>query len=187
MASGSYDRKEAYLNSFEKGEILGILGDVRGKKILDVGAGTGRLSVLLAGGGAEVTAIDVSESMLKILSKKNRKIKIMIGDAENLPFAENSFDAVTAAFLIVHLKEPKYFFDEAYRVLRAGGQLLITNINQKEPPAVKTVAGDIKIESFYHRPDSVRETLESLAFAIEKEKIIKENGVWINQIILAKK
>ncbi|MEK7644430.1 MAG: hypothetical protein AAB390_03960 [Patescibacteria group bacterium] len=49
------------------------------------------------------------------------------------------------------------------------------------------MAGDIKIESFYHRPDSVRETLESLAFAIEKEKIIKENGVWINQIILAKK
>lgn len=187
LASGVYDKKEAYLNSFEKDKVREILGDVAGKKILDVGAGTGRLSVLLSKKGADVTALDLSEEMLKVLSKKNRKIKTSVGDAESLPFTENSFDIVVSAFLIVHLKEPRYFFDEAYRVLKDGGHLLVTNINQKEPPVVKTKAGDIIIESFYHRPEKIREELENLAFSIEKEKIIKEDGVWINQIILAKK
>lgn len=175
------------MNSFEKGNVMEILGDVSGKKILDAGAGTGRLSVLLSKKGADVTALDVSEEMLEVLHKKNRKIITVVGDAESLPFSENSFDMVVAAFLIVHLKEPKYFFDEAYRVLKDGGYLFVTNINQKEPPIVKTKEGEIIIESFYHRPDKIKEDLEDLAFSIEKEKVINESGVWINQIILAKK
>lgn len=187
LASDLYDKREAYLNSFEKGKVIEILGDVRDKKILDVGAGTGRLSIMLAKNGAEVTALDVSEEMLKVLHKKSRKIITVVGDVESLPFSENSFDIVVAAFLIVHLKEPKYFFDEAYRVLKDGGYLFVTNINQKEPPIVKTKEGEIIIESFYHRPDKIKEDLEDLAFSIEKEKVINEGGVWINQIILAKK
>ena len=72
----------------------------------------------------------------------------MVGDAESLPFENESFDMVSAAFLIVHLKNPRLFFDEAYRVLKDGGILAITNINQKDPPQVKTKQGSIIIESF---------------------------------------
>ena len=187
LAAADYDKKEKYLNSFEKDKLIPLLGDVRGKTILDVGAGTGRASVILAKMGAAVTALDVSEQMLKELKKKNPKVQTVIGDAESLPFPDKSFDAVVAAFLIVHLKDPTRFFDEAYRVLKDGGMLVVSNINQKEPPEVKTPAGAIKIESYYHRPEKIRGVLESLAYDIKNEIFVKENDVWVNQIIAAQK
>lgn len=187
LASGGYDKKEAYLNSFEKGQVLDLLGDVVGKKILDVGAGTGRLSIPLQRKGGEVTACDVSPEMLKVLARKNRHIETVVGEAESLPFPDNSFDVITAAFLIVHLKNPTRFFDEVYRVLKDGGLFLVTNVNQKDPPVVETKDGPIVIESFYHRPEEVREILEDLAFSVQQEIFVKENTIWVNQIVLAKK
>lgn len=187
LAAKKYDARENYLNSFEKKQMIPLLEDVRGKKLLDVGAGTGRLSVELYKMGAEVTALDLSEEMLKELNKKNRHISVVIGEAERMPFPDQSFDIVCAAFLIVHLKNPLLFFDDAYRVLKDGGLLLVSNINQKDPPKVKTEEGEIVIESFYHRPEKIMEMLQSLAFSVEKEIFVKENDVWVNQIILAKK
>ncbi len=187
LAAKEYDKRQAYLDSFEKNQLLPLLGDVAGKKILDVGAGTGRLSVELQKLGAEVTALDVSEVMLQELHRKNKNIGIVVGDAEKMPFGSEAFDIVVAAFLIVHLKNPERFFDEAYRVLKNGGKFLVTNINQKDPPKIHTKEGEVVIESFYHRPEKVREILGSLAFGIEKEVFVKENDVWVNQIILARK
>jgi len=187
LVAGDYDKKEAYLNSFEKGQVLKLLGDVSFKKVLDVGAGTGRLAIALAGKKAEVTALDVSSEMLRVLEKKNGKIKTVVGEAESLPFPEQSFDLVIAAFLIVHLKDLAKFFDEVYRVLKPGGRFLVTNINQKRPPELSSKQGKILIKSYFHRPDKVRELLESLAFSIKKEEMIKEGEVWINQIVLAEK
>jgi len=199
-----YDKKLAFLDSFEQFQLLPNLGNIIGKKILDVGAGTGRLSIRLAEKGAAVTAMDVSEEMLGVLNTKI-KVKdeipvpfatgklelagmtIAVADAENLPFPDNSFDIVIAAFLIVHLKNPKIFFNEAYRVLKPNGLLAITNINQKTPPELKTEKGKIIIESYYHRPEKIVSDLESLAFSIQKNILIKDKDVWINQIIIAEK
>jgi len=169
------------------------LGDVKDKKILDVGAGTGRLSLRLAERGAEVTALDVSEEMLNMLKQKVKKhtfskgMTFVVADAESLPFPDNSFDIITAAFLIVHLKNLKHFFAESYRVLKPGGLLAITNINQKSPPELKTAKGKIIIESYYHRPENVVEELEQNLFTVKKNILIKEKDVWINQIIIAEK
>ncbi len=187
LVAPHYDEKENYLNSFEKGKIWEVLGDLAGKKILDAGAGTGRLSIEFARRGAFVTALDLSGEMLKILARKSPHIELKIGDVEALPFGDNEFDIVVAAFLIVHLKNPTLFFDEAYRVLKDGGRLLVTNINQKEPPEVKTPQGPIKIESYYHRPEKIREILAELAFGIEVEEFVKSGENWINQIIVARK
>ncbi|MFA6423852.1 MAG: class I SAM-dependent methyltransferase [Candidatus Magasanikbacteria bacterium] len=187
LAAFDYDKKEKYLNSFEQNKVLPLFGDINKKNILDVGAGTGRLATILFNAGAEVTALDVSSEMLQQLVKKNQKIKTVVGDAEELPFPDSTFDFVTAAFLVVHLKDPSSFFDEAYRVLRDGGKLIITNINQKEPPEVKTKEGKIKIESFYHRPERIIEQLESLAFKIKKNIFVYEKDIWINQIVVASK
>ena len=220
LAADVYDENENYLNSFEQGELIPLLGALAGKKILDVGAGTGRLSLPMANRGAQVIALDVSHKMLEIIwrksrssgaldsttkskiwekSAKNTKIITVVGDAENLPFKNETFDIVTAAFLIVHLKDPTRFFDEAYRVLKDGGVLAVTNINQKDPPQVKTTPtqgrgsdrrvgeGTIIIESFYHRPEKIIEVLKSLAFNIEQEVFVKEKELWVNQIVVAKK
>lgn len=187
LAAADYDKKEKYLDSFEKETLLSVLGDIRNKRILDVGAGTGRLSLRLAEKGADVIALDISDRMLAELERKNKKIITVVGDAEQLPFEDNFFDAVTAAFLIIHLKDPVRFFDEVYRVLKDGGRFIVTNINQKEPPEIKTKNGLLKIESYYHRPEKIRQLLESLAFKIEKEEMIKEDAVWVNQILVAVK
>ncbi len=188
LAAEFYDEKEKYLNSFEQGRLLPLLGDIRDIKILDIGAGTGRLSLALAKRGAKVTALDISEEMLKKIKIKTEiRIETVIGDAENLPFEKETFDIVAAAFLVVHLKDTTKFFDEVYRVLKDGGLFVVTNINQKTPPLVKTKDGEIIIESFYHRPERIREVLESLAFGIEEEIFVKENEVQVNQILVVKK
>ena len=186
LASSVYDRRVDYLNSFEKGGLWPLLGDLKNKKVLDVGAGTGRLAIELSRRGAEVTALDVSPKMLEVLHHKNRRIKTIVASAEAMPFADESFDWVVAAFLIVHLDDPRCFFDEAYRVLKPGGRLLVTNINQKEPPEVKTKSEPIKIISYYHRPEKIRDLLAELAFGVE-EKIIEENGRWVCQILVGVK
>lgn len=187
LAAQDYDKRENYLNSFEQGKLLPLLGDVTGKKVLDVGAGTGRIAVQLSKLGAAVTALDISEEMLKVLAKKDTHILTVLHDAEDLPFDKDTFDSVVANFLVVHLKNPERFLDEVYRVLKPGGLLVVTNINQKDPPVVKTRAGEIIIESYYHRPEKIRLLLESLAFGIEEEIFVKEGELWTNQIIAARK
>jgi len=187
LAAETYDQKEKYLNSFEQGKIFELLGEIKNKEVLDIGAGTGRLTNILVQKGAKITALDISEEMLKVLHRKNSLVKTIIGDAENLPFKDKNFDLVVSTFLIVHLKDLSKFFNGVYRVLKNDGLFLLTNINQKEPPKVDTRAGSIKIESYYHRPEEVREVLTETAFNIEKEIFIKEKDNWINQILLVKK
>ncbi len=192
-----YTKKEKYWDSFEKDQVLTLLGDVKAKKILDVGAGNGRLGLRLAKLGAEVTALDVSEEMLNKIKIKNLKLKIntVIGEAEDLPFEDESFDIVIATFLIVHLKSLTRFFDEVYRVLKPalrqgsgqGGKFLVTNINQRKAPEIKIGKDVVEVESYYHRPESVVEELENLAFSVEENKFVKEKEVWVNQIVLARK
>ncbi len=185
LTADYYNNKSKYWDSFEKDRVLPLLGNLSGKAVLDVGAGAGRLSLRLAEMQAEVTALDVSEEILKKI--KNVKIKKVIGEAESLDFPDESFDMVIATFLIVHLKDLKIFFDEVYRVLKPSGLFLVTNINQRRAPAVKTKEGLIEIESFYHKPEKVIDELENLAFGIEKEEFVREGEVWLNQIVLASK
>ncbi|MBI5222695.1 MAG: class I SAM-dependent methyltransferase [Candidatus Magasanikbacteria bacterium] len=187
LAADYYASKEKYWDSFEKDRVLPMLGNLNGKKVLDVGAGTGRLALRMTKLGAQVTALDVSDEMSKKLQIKNCKLKIITGDAEDLPFKDGSFDVVVATFLVVHLKYLRRFFEEAYRVLKDGGLFLVTNINQRKAPAVKTKDGLIEIKSFYHRPEAVVELLEEMAFSIEKNEFVKEGENWVNQIILCAK
>lgn len=187
LAATNYDKKEKYLNSFEQGEIFSILGDIKDKNILDIGAGTGRLTNILVQKGAKVTALDISKEILEVLHRKNPLVKTVVGEAENLPFKDKSFDVIISAFLIVHLKDLTIFFNEVYRVLKDNGYFLLTNINQKEAPEIDTAKGLIKIESYYHRPEEVRKVLTEAVFNIEKEIFVREKDVWINQILLAKK
>ncbi|MBU2542453.1 methyltransferase domain-containing protein [Patescibacteria group bacterium] len=200
LTADYYDKKSAYWDSFEKDRVLPILGDLKDKKILDVGAGTGRLCVRMARLGAEVTALDISSVMMESLKSKVKshtqgasvsseksRLEIFVGDAEDLPFEDESFDIVIATFLIVHLKDLHRFFDEVYRVLKPGGLFLVTNINQRKAPVVKTKEGLVEIESYYHKPEKVIEELEDLAFGIQREEFVREGETWVNQIVLVSK
>jgi len=181
-----YEGDIGYLNSFEKDVLINTLGDLKGKRVLDLGAGTGRMIHHLRNLGATVVAVDVSEKMLERLKKRYADVECHVADVENLPFEDESFDLVLAAFLIVHLGDLTTAFDEAYRVLKPGGYFVVTNINQRRAPKLKLKNGEgIVIDSYYHRPEDVLKALNGSFFEIKKEDFVMEGKAWTNQIIKA--
>lgn len=97
------------------------------EKILDIGSGTGFLSLMLADMGYEVVGIDLSEKMIARASAKAKGRGLPIdfhqGDAENLGFEDNSFDAVVNRAVLWTLPHPDIAVREWMRVLRPGGKL----------------------------------------------------------------
>lgn len=106
--------------------------DVRGKRVLEVGAGTGRDSAALAARGAEVWTLDYSEESLRIMSEVSagadaarESLRIVSGDALALPFRDASFDVVFHQGLLEHFRDPLVLLRENARVLRTGGYVLV--------------------------------------------------------------
>ncbi|ELY95877.1 class I SAM-dependent methyltransferase [Natrialba taiwanensis] len=99
------------------------------QSVLDLGCGTGTLSVLLAAAGHDVTGIDLSPEMLGRAREKAQRaglsIDFGVGDAEQLPVPENGYDVVTARHLIWTLPTPAAAVQEWRRVVRPGGRLVL--------------------------------------------------------------
>jgi demethylmenaquinone methyltransferase/2-methoxy-6-polyprenyl-1,4-benzoquinol methylase len=100
--------------------------------ILDVATGTGDLALLLQRKtNAAVTGIDIAEDMLRIAKKKARKaekIRFMPAQAEDLPFPDGAFDAVTVAFGVRNFERLQKGLAELLRVLKPGGTLAILEL-----------------------------------------------------------
>ncbi len=113
-----------YIRRYDEQLICKLLpDDLSGCSILDVGAGTGRLSIPLSGKGAHVTALDASSAMLKIAVQKSRnskKINIVEGDAHFLPVADFAFDYVVCTRLLMHVIHWKKVISEVCRAARVG-------------------------------------------------------------------
>jgi SAM-dependent methyltransferase len=108
--------------------------------ILDVGCGPGYVSAAAAERGAIPTGLDFSQEMVVIAKKMFPQIEFREGDAQNLPFADTSFDRVLANFALLHLADPERACAEACRVLKPGGKFGFTTWAQlAENPFVKLV------------------------------------------------
>ena len=98
--------------------------------VLDVGAGTGRLTVKLAELGCSVTAVDISQKMLdRISNNVDGKVTTIATNAENLPFEDNSFDVVTSLSFLLHFPNWEVFLKEQARVCKPGGMLVFQFIS----------------------------------------------------------
>src|SRR5215470_3290949 len=98
--------------------LLDIVGAAPGVRLLDVASGPGYVAAAAAARGALAVGVDFSAAMVAAAAKKYPDVEFRLGDAENLPFDEASFDAVTMNFGLLHLAHPDRALAEACRVLR---------------------------------------------------------------------
>lgn len=103
----------------------------RDHDVLEVACGAGQGLGLLAASAASVTAGDYSPEVLAVAQRNHSKrAGLTCFGAEELPFADNSFDSVLLFEALYYVEQPAAFFAEARRVLRPGGQLLVVTANK---------------------------------------------------------
>ena len=107
--------------------------------VLDVATGTGDLAVAVQKGtGAQVVGLDLSQQMLNVGIEKikklglDQKISMQKGDAENLPFEDNKFDAVSVAFGVRNFENLEKGLSELSRVVKAGKSVYILEFSKVE-------------------------------------------------------
>jgi SAM-dependent methyltransferase len=107
-------------------ELVAAAGAGPGVRLLDVGTGTGTAARAAVGLGAEVTAVDAEPSMVARAAELVPEATVRPAVLPELPFAEGSFDAVTANFVLNHTERPGAALAELLRVLRPGGRIALT-------------------------------------------------------------
>lgn len=104
--------------------LASMLGPVSGRRILDVGTGTGRGAFLLAAAGAQVTGVDASEPMLAIARQRaaetNAAVMFEVADAHKLPFDAGSFDLAMSLRVLMHTPQWRECVAELCRVASRG-------------------------------------------------------------------
>ncbi len=110
--------------------VLNAIVPAAGDFVLDLAAGAGTSSEPLHRRGAIVIPCDFSLGMLKVGKKRLSHLPFVAGDGLNLPFADNSFDAVTISFGLRNLHNTERGLEELLRVTKPGGKLVICEFSQ---------------------------------------------------------
>jgi SAM-dependent methyltransferase len=135
--------------------LLDFLGDVRGRRILDAGSGTGYLSRLLARAGGDVTAVENAHRFHEIALKYQQASPLGIdfyhGSISSMPWLEDAtFDMVVANYVLMDVREYKNAIDEIARVLKPGGRFVFSLVHntidfQWDRPALDSPRKDDRV------------------------------------------
>jgi ubiquinone/menaquinone biosynthesis C-methylase UbiE len=114
--------------------------------VLEIGIGSGR-NLPFYGSAVRLTGIDISQEMLKLAARRaearGRKVELRLGDAQQLPFGDHTFDMVVSTFSLCSIPDDRSAVQEAARVLRPGGRfILVEHVRspQRLVRAVQTLA-----------------------------------------------
>ena len=114
---------------------LELLGEGKGRQVLDLGCGAGSYVKSLNRLGYQVVAMDAAEEMVQLAAEETAKLDgnglALRGDALNLPFADNTFDALLAVGLLEYLPDDEEFLTKIGRVLKPGGRAVVTLRNER--------------------------------------------------------
>ncbi|MFB7722036.1 demethylmenaquinone methyltransferase [Nocardia sp. NPDC056100] len=108
-----------------------------GERVLDLAAGTGVSTLELAKSGAWCVAADFSQGMLS--AGRFRRVPMVAGDAMALPFADESFDAVTISYGLRNVSDPDLALREMLRVTKPGGRLVVAEFSTPTFALFRTV------------------------------------------------
>lgn len=140
--AGKYDFLNHFLSAgtdiYWRRKAVGELKQLRPARILDIATGTGDFAfeTLRLGSEVKVTGVDISEGMLDVGRRKVRerglghRVELQLGDSENLPFDNNTFDAVTASFGVRNFENLQQGLTEMHRVLKPGGKMVILEFSK---------------------------------------------------------
>lgn len=124
--SRGYEQHFAGLTSQSVNDILDAAEVESGKQVLDVCCGPGMITAAATTRGAQAIGIDFSTAAVSIAKSNVPDTEIYEGDAQSLPFADNTFDAVVCGFGIIHVPNPQEALSEMYRVLKPGGRVAVS-------------------------------------------------------------
>ncbi|MEN8138539.1 MAG: bifunctional demethylmenaquinone methyltransferase/2-methoxy-6-polyprenyl-1,4-benzoquinol methylase UbiE [Bacteroidota bacterium] len=174
-------------------KVVKLIKQTEAKNILDIATGTGDLAIAMSKINPEkITGLDLSEGMLnvgreKIKSQKlDSLIEMIQGDSENLPFEDNTFDAITVSFGVRNFENLDKGLREINRVLKPGGTFVILEFSQPQKFPMK------QLYSFYSKhilpffgkiisSDSsaytyLPESVEAFPFGDKLLSILRKNG-----------
>jgi ubiquinone/menaquinone biosynthesis C-methylase UbiE len=100
---------------------ISLLKNVKGKKVLDLGCGTGRHTIILKKRGARVWGLDLSPKMLEIAKTEIKGVDFKVGTVYNLPYRSNFFDIVVSGLVVEYFNDVDKAFKEIHRVLKKDG------------------------------------------------------------------
>ena len=132
--ANTYDRRHGAVLSASMATRLAAHAQLRpGFKVLDVGAGTGRVAIALAALGCEVVALDPAQAMLDVLQAKARRVRLqrdrvpihlIAAEGARLPFADSTFDVAVLARILYLMPDWREVLSEVIRALNPNGQIL---------------------------------------------------------------
>jgi ubiquinone/menaquinone biosynthesis C-methylase UbiE len=117
-------------------DVLAELEKEEFNDLLDCGCGTAPMLTLLKEKYPDkrYTGIDLTPKMIEVARAKHMQgVELVVGDCEDLPFEDNSFDAVICCQSFHHYPNVQDFFNSVYRVLRPGGRLVLRDMTAKSP------------------------------------------------------
>lgn len=122
----AYDRGFACLTAHTVAPLLAPACEIRARRLLDAGCGTGVVTAAALALGAEVTAVDADPAMLELTARRHPYATVRQATLPDLPFDEGRFDAVAGNFVINHVPDTIGTLRAFHRVLRPGGSLALT-------------------------------------------------------------
>jgi len=120
-------------------DVINAVDARAGQLVLDLAAGTGTSSEPFAERGAVVVPCDFSIGMLRVGKQARPHLPFTAGDGTRLPFADNTFDAVTISFGLRNIVDPLAGLRELVRVTKPGGRLVVCEFSHPSNRAFRTV------------------------------------------------
>lgn len=172
-----YDVLFSSLQNRQGSEVLHALAPLAGKKVLDLGGGTGKLAARLATADADVWVLDASPQMIKRASRVLPAHRALLGNAEKLPFADYVFDAITMVDVFHHISRQDQALQECYRTLKPGGVLIIVEFNPQRF-LVRLLAGFERLlgePSLFLAPEDLGTMLISKNYTVVRTKSLSSD------------